>query len=193
MISLTSIPNLLTIFRIILVPFFIFSFYSQLFYLKILSLFIFFVGSVTDFFDGYLARKYNLITNFGKFVDPLADKILVLSAFFILHSLYKDYIPLWMVFLILVRDVVITVFRIYLSKKNTILKTSALAKRKTLFQIIVIHVLLIFHVFYPTNDSTSVVGFGQLFFILMSMTGVLTLACFIINPVLKRLVNNSKD
>ena len=123
MISLKIIPNILTLFRILVVPFFIVFFYSHLFYLKILSLCLFFIGSITDFFDGYIARKYNLVTNLGKFIDPLADKILVLSAFVVLHNLYPDFIPGWMIFVILTRDVIVTFFRFYLNSKNFYQKT----------------------------------------------------------------------
>ena len=115
-----------------------------------LSIILFFFGSVSDFLDGYIARKYNLITNFGKFIDPLADKILILTAFFIIYKMYPTYVPFWMISIILLRDLIITIFRFYLNKKNSILKTSMIAKRKTLFQIIVIHLLLIFHVFKET-------------------------------------------
>ena len=176
MIFLKSIPNILTTLRILLVPFFIVLFYSNLFYMKILSLCIFFISSITDFLDGYIARKYNLTTTFGRFVDPLADKILVLSAFFILHNLYPNHIPLWMVFSIFIRDVVVTFFRLYLNYKNSVLKTSILAKRKTLFQIVVIHILLIFQVFYP-SDSTqyTAAAIGQVFFILMLLCVIFTI------------------
>ena len=175
MILLRSIPNILTILRIVLIPFFIVLFYSNLFYMKILSLFIFFLSSITDFFDGYIARKYNLTTSFGKFVDPLADKMLVLSAFFILHNLYPNFIPLWMFFSIFIRDVIVTSFRLYLNYKNSILRTSILAKRKTLFQIVVIHILLIFHIFYPSDTAQyEAIAIGQIFFILMFLCVLFT-------------------
>ena len=186
MILFKSIPNILTTIRILLVPFFIVLFYSNLFYMKILSLCIFFLSSITDFLDGYIARKYNLTTAFGKFVDPLADKILVLSAFFILHNFYPHYIPLWMIFSIFIRDVIVTFFRLYLNYKNSVLRTSILAKRKTLFQIIVIHILLVFHVFYPSDGTQfAAIAIGQIFFILMFLCVIFTIMTgihyFIIN------------
>jgi len=148
-----TIPNILTFSRIIFVPFFIVFFYSNLFYYKLLSLILFFVCSLTDFLDGYLARKYNLVTTIGKFIDPLADKILILSAFFIIHNEYPEYIPFWMILGILFRDVLITSLRLFLKFKNKSLKTSILAKGKTLFQIIVIHLMLCMHVFNSFDNS----------------------------------------
>ena len=141
------IPNILTLSRILIVPFFIVSVLSENFSIRVMSILLFFLGSFSDFLDGYIARKYNMITNFGKFIDPLADKILILAAFFILNKIYPTYVPFWMIGVILSRDIIITIFRFYLKKNNSILKTSIIAKRKTLFQIILIHLLLIFHVF----------------------------------------------
>jgi len=171
---LKSIPNILTLSRILVVPFFILMFYSNLFYFKLLSLFIFFLSSITDFLDGYLARKYNLVTSLGKFIDPLADKILILTAFFLLYSLYSEFIPLWMLFSIFIRDIGITLFRLYLNSRSSTLKTSYFAKTKTLFQIVVIHVLLIFHSFYPFNNSVFKGFYEQSFYMLMLLCVVFT-------------------
>ena len=184
MINIKYIPNILTIFRIIITPFFILFFFDENFYIRLLSLILFFFGSVSDFLDGYLARKYNLVTDFGKFVDPLADKILILAAFCVLFIMYPLYVPLWMVILILLRDVLITFFRLYLKKNNSVLKTSVIAKRKTLFQIIVIHFLLIYHVF---NEFTLFANSGLdyiIYFLMLlcvSFTLLSALHYFIIN------------
>tara|TARA_Y100000996_G_scaffold192753_1_gene151000 strand:- start:1047 stop:1601 length:555 start_codon:yes stop_codon:yes gene_type:complete len=150
--SIKIIPNVLTLSRIVFVPFFVFFFYSNLFYYKLLSLILFFVCSLTDFLDGYLARKYNLVTSVGKFIDPLADKILVLSAFIVIHSVYPDCVPLWMILTVFLRDVAVTSLRLFLKLKKKTLKTSFFAKRKTLFQIVVIHIMLFIHVFNYSND-----------------------------------------
>jgi len=168
------IPNILTLSRIIIVPFFIVSFLNENFSIKVLSIILFFFGSFSDFLDGYIARKYNLITNFGKIIDPLADKFLIITAFFILNKIYPTYVPLWMVSLILLRDMIITIFRFYLKKKNFILKTSIIAKRKTLFQIIVIHLLLIFHVFkesipFDANLSMHIIYYSMLICVVFTL------------------------
>lgn len=109
-----------------------------------LSVFIFFIASVSDILDGYIARKYNYVTNFGKYVDPLADKILILSAFILMYFYFPDSVKLWMILLILSRDVFITIFRTLMKKKNIVMETSQYAKAKTVFQIIIVHIILIF-------------------------------------------------
>ena len=170
--SIKVIPNILTLSRILFVPFFVFFFYSNFFYYKLLSLILFFICSLTDFLDGYLARKYNLVTSVGKFIDPLADKILVLSAFIVIHSLYPDYMPLWMVISIFLRDIAVTSLRFFLKFKKKSLKTSIFAKRKTLFQIIVIHIILFIHVF---NHSNNLFLSEYVFYILMFLCVIFTI------------------
>ena len=183
--SIKYIPNILTLSRILIVPFFIFSFLNDDLSIKILSIILFSLGSISDFLDGYIARKYNLITNLGKIIDPLADKILILTAFFLLNKVYPEYIPLWMVNLILLRDIMITIFRFYLKKKNSIFKTSIIAKRKTLSQIIIIHFLLIYHVFkeslFFTNTylSLQIMYFSMFFCVVFTI--ITGLHYFIIN------------
>ena len=172
--NIKYVPNILTLIRILIVPFFIVSFLNENFSIRILSIILFFLGSFSDFLDGYIARKYNLVTNFGKIIDPLADKILILAAFFILNKMYPTYVPLWMVSLILLRDLIITYFRFYFKKKNFILKTSIIAKRKTLFQIIIIHLLLIFHVFkesipFDINLSMQIIYFSMLMCVIFTV------------------------
>ena len=97
-----NLPNALTIFRVILTPFFIYLLFTSSMYSNLYALIIFILASVTDAFDGYYARKYNIETEFGNFLDPLADKILVSSAFISFYLL--DLIELWMVVVILSRD-----------------------------------------------------------------------------------------
>ena len=166
-----KIPNILTFSRILVVPFLVALFYSNILYSKFLILFLFFISSITDYFDGYLARKYNLVTTIGKFIDPLADKLLILTTFFLIHSLYPEAIPLWMVFIIFVRDIFVTFLRLYCSTKKKIMKTSIFAKRKTLIQIVVIHFLLILHafnLFFLYGDIAFFLMFICVFFTVVS-------------------------
>ena len=134
-----NLPNLLSLFRIILTPLFIIFLFSDD---KLLALIIFAVAAITDAYDGHLARKYNQITSQGKFLDPLADKILVLSAFF--SFAFIGIIDFWMVGIITFRDMFITGLRWIISNKGFEFVTSKLSKYKTAFQLIIIILTLIF-------------------------------------------------
>lgn len=136
-----SFPNQLSLLRIILAPIFLFFFLSDGGYDKILSLVIYFIATLTDWYDGILARKFGLISNFGIFIDPLADKILTSLAFFGFHKL--GYMPLWMVVLIVVRDIAITVVRSYHEYKGHTMKTSFIAKAKTFIQMTYIFLIIV--------------------------------------------------
>ncbi len=137
-----NIPNLLTIFRILLTPLFIICLFSNYPYAQLWALIIFIVASVTDAFDGYYARKYNQVTRQGKFLDPLADKILVSSAF-ISFAILK-LVPFWMVSLIIFRDLFVTGIRMALESQGLTMITSKIAKAKTTAQITVIIFILLF-------------------------------------------------
>lgn len=134
-----NLPNLLSLLRIILTPLFIIFLFSDD---KLLALIIFAVAAITDAYDGHLARKYNQITPQGKFLDPLADKILVLSAFF--SFAFIGIIDFWMVGIITFRDMFITGLRWIISNKGFEFVTSKLSKYKTAFQLIIIILTLIF-------------------------------------------------
>jgi len=142
------IPNFITFSRILVVPFFILCFINPLFKIKLIAFLLFFIGSLSDFIDGYIARKYNLISDIGKIIDPIADKLLIISAFILLYLEYPHYIKFWMIACIITRDVLITLYRFWLKNKGIILQSSIYAKSKTLFQIIIIHFLLFIHTFY---------------------------------------------
>ena len=161
-------PNFLSFSRIFIVPFIIILIIKNTFFTKILSLVLFFIGSVTDFLDGYIARKYNLKSNLGTYIDPLADKILVIVTLCLLSFFYPDQIPIWMIAVIFSRDMFIMIYRRFLISKNRILNTSRYAKLKTLFQIISIHIILIFHItnpdyIYQYNYSYSLILFSMIF------------------------------
>ena len=134
-----NLPNLLSLLRIILSPLFIIFLFSDD---KLLALIIFAVAAITDAYDGHLARKYNQITPQGKFLDPLADKILVLSAFF--SFAFIGIIDFWMVGIITFRDMFITGLRWIISNKGFEFVTSKLSKYKTAFQLTIIILTLIF-------------------------------------------------
>ena len=135
-------PNKLTVARMILVPFLV------LFMLtgwggeanKYIYLAIFVVASVTDWFDGKLARKYNLVTNFGKFMDPLADKLLVCSAMICFIEL--DKLPAWIVIIIIGREFIISGFRLIAAENGVVIAANYWGKFKTASQMVMIILLL---------------------------------------------------
>ena len=110
-----NLPNKLTILRVILIPFFVFFLISPFFdgYGNYIALAIFIIASLTDMADGKIARKYNLVTNFGKFMDPLADKLLVCSAMICLVDL--KLIPVWVVLIIIAREFIISIWKVVLN------------------------------------------------------------------------------
>ena len=135
------LPNQLTVLRIILTPIFLVLFLADDPTLKQISLLVYFIAAITDWYDGWLARKFNYITAWGKFLDPLADKILTSTAFF--AFVFLDVLDLWMVLIIVFRDFLITGLRALAEYKKQYFSTSNLAKWKTLAQMIFIYYLLI--------------------------------------------------
>ncbi len=140
------IPNILTIFRIILVPVFIFIMNSGMNNSYFISLIIFVLASITDALDGKLARKFGAVSKFGLFMDPLADKILVLSAFlvFLKIDILSNIVFPWMVLLIFSRDFLVTILRVIMKRVGATMVTSKVAKLKTGFQLTSIITVLLF-------------------------------------------------
>jgi CDP-diacylglycerol--glycerol-3-phosphate 3-phosphatidyltransferase len=134
------LPNQLTVLRIILTPVFVVMYVSEDPTVKQISLGIYIIAAVTDWYDGWLARKFDYITNWGKFLDPLADKILTSAAFLVF--VYLDVLALWMVVLIIIRDFLITGLRLYADYQNIGFTTIRIAKWKTFFQMAFIYYLL---------------------------------------------------
>ena len=141
------IPNFLSFLRIILSLFFIAFMLLDTSLLRLLALITFFICSISDILDGYIARKYNYQTDFGKYLDPIADKVLIISGFVILHIFYSNNVQLWMISVIICRDLIVTILRWIVLNKGKVMLTSKFSKVKTLYQIIVIHIILFFHLF----------------------------------------------
>lgn len=137
-----NLPNKLTLFRVVLIPFFVFFLLAPYFegYGNYIALAIFVVASLTDLADGKIARKYNLVTNFGKFMDPLADKLLVCSAMICLVDL--KLIPSWVVLIIIAREFIISGFRLVASDNGVVIAASYWGKFKTTFQMIMVIVII---------------------------------------------------
>ena len=141
-----NLPNKLTVLRVIMIPFFV----AALLYdgganqnMRYVAAAIFIIASLTDMLDGKIARKYNLVTNFGKFMDPLADKLLVCSALICMIELRE--LPAWMVIIIISREFIISGFRLVASDNGVVIAASYWGKFKTTFQMIGV-VLLIFNI-----------------------------------------------
>ena len=138
-----NLPNKLTLFRVVLIPFFVFFLLAPYFeeYGNYIAVAIFIVASITDFLDGKIARKYNLVTNFGKFMDPLADKLLVCSALICLIQL--ELIPAWVVIIIIAREFIISGFLLVASDNGVVIAASYWGKFKTAFQMLTVIVLIL--------------------------------------------------
>lgn len=141
-----NLPNKLTVLRVIMIPFFV----AALLYdgganqnMRYVAAALFIIASLTDMLDGKIARKYNLVTNFGKFMDPLADKLLVCSALICMIELRE--LPAWMVIIIISREFIISGFRLVASDNDVVIAASYWGKFKTTFQMIGV-VLLIFNI-----------------------------------------------
>ena len=139
-----NLPNKLTTLRVIMIPFLVFFLLWQngenrTF--RIIALALFIIASLTDLLDGKIARKYNLVTNFGKFMDPLADKLLVCSALICLIEL--NALPAWMVIIIISREFIISGFRLIASDNGVVIAASYWGKFKTTFQMVSVVLLIL--------------------------------------------------
>lgn len=136
------LPNRLTIARIVLTFAFVFFAFQRGVTLKIIAAAVFLLASLTDFFDGYYARKYNLISDFGKLMDPIADKFLILTAFFIFMVMHL--VQGWMFTLILAREAGVTLVRLRAMRRGKVLAAERAGKIKTVLQTGAIFIILFF-------------------------------------------------
>ncbi len=138
-----NLPNKLTVLRILMVPFFVFFMLTDVAgdASKWIALVLFCVASLTDLLDGKIARKYNLVTNFGKFMDPLADKLLVCSAMICMIETGK--LASWFVIIIIAREFIISGFRLVASDNGIVIAASYWGKFKTVFQMAMIIVMIL--------------------------------------------------
>ena len=138
-----NLPNKLTVLRVVMIPFFVVFMLTGLGgdYGNYIALAIFIIASLTDLLDGKIARKRNLVTNFGKFMDPLADKLLVCSALICLVEMER--LAAWMVIVIIAREFIISGFRLIASDNGVVIAASYWGKFKTTFQMIMIILLIL--------------------------------------------------
>ena len=175
-----NLPNKITILRMVLTFVFMLFLFTKSVFGKTMALATFLVAAFTDYLDGFLAKKYNHITDFGKIMDPVADKILVIAAF--LAFVEMKLVPAWMVVIIILREMVITSIRVRALMYRQVLPAGIGGKHKTVSQMLSILVILVFIVIRETG--TSVFGFWnssfeywyrQMIFILMLITVALTI------------------
>ncbi|MEW6158639.1 MAG: CDP-diacylglycerol--glycerol-3-phosphate 3-phosphatidyltransferase [Verrucomicrobiota bacterium] len=136
-----NLPNKLTLSRFALTVLFLAAFFSRIKFADTIALVLFIAASLTDLYDGRIARRDNLITNFGILMDPLADKILICSAF--IAFVDRDLMPAWMVVVIVARELAITGLRLLAASKNLVLAAEGYGKHKTISQIVAIISVLV--------------------------------------------------
>lgn len=166
-----NLPNKLTVARIIAVPFFIIMFLTEHYFL---ALIIFILASLTDLLDGKIARARNLVTNFGKIMDPLADKILVYSAFCLLVADESHLVPAWMFAVILAREFLVAGMRTVAASEGIVIAADMSGKIKTVLQMIAVPLLILVKAAgdpvyslpsdgMPSNPTNWIALLGQVF------------------------------
>ena len=165
-----NLPNILTILRILLIPFFIVVFAVPSISRSNWAAIIFIIASLTDWIDGYLARKYGQVTLSGKLLDPVADKLLVLSALIMLVELHR--VPSWLAIVIIGRDVAITGLRAIASSIGIVIAAKEMGKMKTIVQIIALVFLILD---YPVLFSSRVIDFHSIGTILLWYSAILAI------------------
>ncbi len=152
--------NIITIVRIIMVPFFLVILLTEMQNKEFIAFAIFVIAAVTDALDGYVARKYNQISDLGKFLDPMADKLLVSAA--LIALVYLQEVETWVAAIIILREFFISVFRFYYLVNNASFSASVPAKLKTTFQIVALAILIIARKL-PFSDILHLLGTAVLY------------------------------
>ena len=164
-----NIPNALSLLRIILIPLFLYLIFIAHVQERVWALIVFIIAALTDLLDGWSARKFGQVTPFGKFIDPLADKCLVISA--LIALLFLDpLIPLWMIVVIILRDILLTLMRYLAIIRNSALRTTRFGKIKTAFQMVSIIVIIMVLIVRSSigniaikSTYNDIVGFNQVY------------------------------
>ena len=168
------IPNFLTSTRILLIPVFLYCLFTDFSHGKLLALIVFLSAAITDAYDGKIARKYDIESKFGVFFDPLADKLLVLSAFygFMFLPVLSTTVKLWMIILISFRDILVTLMRTLMQYKGVTMITSKAGKLKTFLQITTINFILIYLILksYKVDIPPDILQYNSLYFLMVITT-----------------------
>jgi len=144
-----NLPNTITLMRVSVVPFLFILLLSPGEFWSLILAILFVIASITDFFDGYFARKYQMITTMGKFLDPIADKIMVNTAMILMIPIGR--IPAWIVAVTIIRDLIVDVIRSIASSEGIYIQASTLGKQKTVTQIIAVTALIIHYSIFGIN------------------------------------------
>ena len=144
-----NLPNTITLLRISVVPFLFILLLSPGEFWSLILAILFVIASITDFFDGYIARKYQMITTMGKFLDPIADKIMVNTAMILMIPIGR--IPAWIVAITIIRDLMVDVIRSIASSEGIYIQASTLGKQKTVAQIVAVTALIIHYSIFGIN------------------------------------------
>lgn len=191
-----NLPNQLTLFRVLIIPVFILTFYLQFKSHYLISLTIFAIAAITDFLDGYLARKYKLVTNLGKFLDPIADKVLVLSALVIMLTVpdfFTKNLGAWAlvvagvsVAVILAREIIVSGFRMVAADSGLVIAADKIGKYKTATQDISIVILFLSA---GIGEFTSHIAVDVLNYVGLALFAISTLLTVIsgINYIIKNI------
>ncbi len=166
-----NLPNKLTVLRIILTPFYLAAMLVDFDYHYLVAAIIFFIASVTDFLDGKIARKHNLITTFGKLCDPVADKMLTTAA--LLAFMHLDLCNIWIVMVVLTREFLVTSFRLVASAQGIVIPAGILGKLKTVSQMVFSIVIMIM-VHIAETAGTDFATISLVSNILMGISALLT-------------------
>lgn len=175
-----KIPNILSAFRMAMAPVFLYLFIQDDILWRGISLFVFAVAAITDYFDGYYAREYNAESKTGIFLDPLADKFLTFAGFICLPFLDSSQFPWWAVIVIMIRDLTITLLRIFADKKGIIMQTRKTAKAKTAIQMGYLYVTLLlgFLLLIPGGISEFVLWLYTTNILFWGMMGVVAITVY---------------
>lgn len=153
--SVRNVPNILSTIRIVLAPVFFYMYLQDELVWRSLSIAVFAIAAVTDFFDGYIARTYKVKSASGVFLDPLADKILTFAGFICLPFIDPVQFPWWAIWVIIIRDVLVTLLRVWADHRGVEMETRWSAKFKTLLQMIFLYAALLAGVFIQSEITFS--------------------------------------
>lgn len=168
---LFSVPNIISYFRILVAPFFLFFFISENSTLVLISIILFVLGAISDWLDGWYARRFNQLSKWGVFIDPLADKILNSTAF--LAFVFEGIIPFWMVLIIILRDSFMTFLRLFADSHKLPIKTKNIAKIKTVLQfVLIIYIISVYFVSLLLNDTAIIrlVTMDYVYYLMLFLT-----------------------